>query len=96
MALMSSFLQGGEVFMALMSSFLQDGEIFMALMKLKPVCHSLYNMYIINIYKKSSLCTLTPTSMVLHRVIKHCPSTYANTERIIIIIKKKILKNIKK
>ena len=26
MALMSSFLQGGEVFMALMSSFLQGGE----------------------------------------------------------------------
>ena len=33
MALMSSFLQGGEVFMALMmalmSSFLQGGEVFM-------------------------------------------------------------------
>ena len=26
MALMSSFLQGGEVFMALMSSFLQGGR----------------------------------------------------------------------
>ena len=32
MALMTSFLQGGEVFMALMSSFLQGGEVFMALM----------------------------------------------------------------
>ena len=32
MALMSSFLvfKGGEVFMALMSSFLQGGEVFMA------------------------------------------------------------------
>ena len=29
MALMSSFLQCGEVFMALMSSFLQGGEVFM-------------------------------------------------------------------
>ena len=32
MALMSSFLQGGEVFMALMSSFLQGGEVFISLM----------------------------------------------------------------
>ena len=32
MALMSSFLQGGEVFMALMSSFLQGGEVFLSLM----------------------------------------------------------------
>ena len=35
MALMSSFLQGGEVFMALMSSnelLLAGGEVFMALM----------------------------------------------------------------
>ena len=32
MALMSSYFQGGEVFMALMTSFLQGGEVFMALM----------------------------------------------------------------
>ena len=34
MALMSSFLQGGEVVMALImsSNFLQGGEVFMALM----------------------------------------------------------------
>ena len=32
MALMSSFLQGGEVFMALMSSFLQGAEVFISLM----------------------------------------------------------------
>ena len=32
MALMSSFLQGGEIFMALMSSYLQGGEVYMSLM----------------------------------------------------------------